>query len=419
MTEGERCHIHKDGTIYCGSTDTLTNKPCMQRVVMLGDRCGPHNKENDDTFKRCFGCENIKPLEEFNIKRDGRGSKCKECINGRNYPRRTTGNKVCSTCETSKHVVYFTSYKSSKDGLYNVCSVCTNNMRYELKSTLDGFIKFIMNDSKFGAKKKGFKHEIDEQYVLDLYKSQNEICLKTGLTMEHLKSYDSNQLERLSEQSYYNMSLDRIDSKIGYIDGNVQVTTWGYNMIKGDLDEKEIYERCKDIVDHQKKTDKSKKKITIDSITEIFIRTLCSQTQHSLNKRFKRIDAKFKQFSERCTDREDLREAEYKRLYRRSKIFDITLEQLYEMFELQGGRCNLCDKSLTTHTETKLRPRVGRTHMREENHNNISIDRIDSLGDYSNDNVQIVCARCNLMKGCMKQPIFIEFCNLIVKVHIV
>lgn len=43
-----------------------------------------------------------------------------------------------------------------------------------------------------------------------------------------------------------------------------------------------------------------------------------------------------------------------------------------------------------------------------------SIDRIDSAGNYTPDNIQLICSQVNLMKGGMSQVDFLRWCNRIV-----
>jgi hypothetical protein len=44
---------------------------------------------------------------------------------------------------------------------------------------------------------------------------------------------------------------------------------------------------------------------------------------------------------------------------------------------------------------------------------NASVDRIDSDGGYTPDNVQLVCVRVNLMKGPLDQSMFFRMCHVI------
>lgn len=46
---------------------------------------------------------------------------------------------------------------------------------------------------------------------------------------------------------------------------------------------------------------------------------------------------------------------------------------------------------------------------------NLSVDRIDSSKGYTKDNIQLVCAAANMMKGYMEYNDLIHFCEAIIK----
>ena len=96
---------------------------------------------------------------------------------------------------------------------------------------------------------------------------------------------------------------------------------------------------------------------------------------------------------------------------------DITYEELYKLYEKQGGKCNLSGRKLTTYTDTKLRNQDGRKYHIEENYDNICFDRIDSLENYTSGNVQIVASVVNDMKMDMPQHIFLNFVESIATTH--
>ncbi len=88
------------------------------------------------------------------------------------------------------------------------------------------------------------------------------------------------------------------------------------------------------------------------------------------------------------------------------------------MYEAQEGKCNISGRRLTSNTTTgRLVFTLGRSIYREENYMNLSIDRIDSSGDYTIDNVQLVCSCVNIMKREISQDIFMKFCKAIAKTH--
>lgn len=85
---------------------------------------------------------------------------------------------------------------------------------------------------------------------------------------------------------------------------------------------------------------------------------------------------------------------------RKSNIeFDLSLDYLNELYERQGHKCALSGISI----EPDLSLPINQQYM--------SIDRIDSSKGYTNDNVQWVDKRINMMKGTLSNEEFIDLCN--------
>ena len=80
---------------------------------------------------------------------------------------------------------------------------------------------------------------------------------------------------------------------------------------------------------------------------------------------------------------------------------NLQLEDLFELYEKQGGRCAITGIELT-HSETNR-------------HANVSIDRIDNLKPYSLDNVRLVCNAVNIMRHEMSDDQLGEWCVAVVK----
>jgi len=76
--------------------------------------------------------------------------------------------------------------------------------------------------------------------------------------------------------------------------------------------------------------------------------------------------------------------------------FDITIPFLVDLLERQDGRCALSGLPMLTTTHIDERPDDKRS-----NPNKLSIDRIDSVRGYTEDNVQLVRWRANCMKSDM------------------
>lgn len=85
----------------------------------------------------------------------------------------------------------------------------------------------------------------------------------------------------------------------------------------------------------------------------------------------------------------------------RSYHSEITAEDLMELYRKQEGRCAISGESMTFHVGK------GRTLT------NCSLDRIDPLGVYTTDNVQLVCHVVNIMKHNLSEQDFILWCKRI------
>ena len=416
------------------TANTKRDNPCPYGAKMKGGLCTLHMNEKTITKKKCTTCEKIKPLKDYYKKTQGRGgvvTKCKECINSARkrlnyprkqhdtkrcskcrkdidvslftsrrinkdgladyckgcykardtYPRQEKGEKVCITCKLIKDVSMFGTNSTELSGLNSKCKVCRAEYRNERLSKLNNFIDYLYASSKSNAKKRGLEHNITKDDIMKLWKEEKQTCVGTGFIITHVKT--SSNLYRIPLLHYYNMFIDRINSDLGYVRENIQLCTLGYNKIKGDLNEKFLYGIARSIAKYDGTVDKVK----ITSIVEEFIRTKLNETS--------------------------------KNSYRNSRTIElnITPRDLYAMFKKQGGLCALSGRPMTFYTSSRLRSLKEHRHRREENYFNLSIDRIDSLKDYTVDNIQLVCSCVNIMKWEISQDMFIDFCKAIAKTH--
>lgn len=87
----------------------------------------------------------------------------------------------------------------------------------------------------------------------------------------------------------------------------------------------------------------------------------------------------------------------------RNKSFDLTIEELWELFIKQNRKCALSGIELNISSYFKNRDTTA------------SLDCIDATKGYDRDNIQFVHKTINLMKNNIPQDKFIEFCGLIYK----
>jgi hypothetical protein len=130
---------------------------------------------------------------------------------------------ICSMCKNSypkdNNYFYF-----KKDGtIYSTkCKPCAKKKSFKINSTLKGHVQSLLR----GAKSRNKNCNIDYKYIIELYEFQNKKCAITGIELTHLR----NGVKNLT-----NISIDRIDSNVGYIKGNIQlVCTWA-NLAKTSL----------------------------------------------------------------------------------------------------------------------------------------------------------------------------------------
>lgn len=91
-----------------------------------------------------------------------------------------------------------------------------------------------INSVEYRAKLKKYEYNLTEEYLYNLYVMQNCECKLSGMKLSiDLKNFTA--------------SIDRINSDIGYIEGNVQWVHKDVNYIKYNLIEKELYDICEKI----------------------------------------------------------------------------------------------------------------------------------------------------------------------------
>ena len=91
---------------------------------------------------------------------------------------------------------------------------------------------------------KGYNITLDD--LLTQWEKQKGICPYTGIELVQPK--DCND-----EAMYKKASLDRIDSKLGYVKGNIQFISASANYAKGTMTDEEMVEFCKLITNHWSK----------------------------------------------------------------------------------------------------------------------------------------------------------------------
>lgn len=152
--------------------------------------------------------------------------------------------RACSTCKVDKPLSEFVASKNQKNGRMSYCKVCNTerNKRYRSDPfNLERACKRLYGYIKRRVRVKGFEIDFDPEFIAHLYAVQNGKCAYTGDPLSLQAGLPST------------MSIDRIDSSIGYIKSNVALVTWQVNNAKQDMSMDEFAMICKKVVAHGQK----------------------------------------------------------------------------------------------------------------------------------------------------------------------
>jgi len=95
-------------------------------------------------------------------------------------------------------------------------------------------LKNLCTKAKLRSNKE-FDPKVDWEHLFELWDNQSGLCAYSGLPL----SIETNHP--------HTVSLDRIDSNIGYLRGNLQLVSWSVNKMKQDLSEELFLDLCSKI----------------------------------------------------------------------------------------------------------------------------------------------------------------------------
>lgn len=227
--------------------------------------------KGDESPAFCAKCGVDKPLSEYyaHSKRTDGAVRyrpyCKQCRTkgGRKNWSRPVHNALlaagmqrCKVCQTEKILADFYANGCFSDGIKKYrsrCKACVLELAKQAQpklyaskaakrsSSAKNFMSGVLNHAAKRKQHLGFN--IDLVYLLQIYWQQNGRCAITGVEM----TYSAGK-GRVAT----NISIDRIDSSLGYVRGNVQLVCDIANRIKQDLSHDELKLWCQRILEHGK-----------------------------------------------------------------------------------------------------------------------------------------------------------------------
>jgi hypothetical protein len=120
----------------------------------------------------------------------------------------------------------------------NGCQFCRKTGK------IDDF-HYIWSDHKAGAIKRGLEFSITIDDLKELFKVQNGRCALSGRNIKIQNKMSHGKFDRPTA------SIDRINSKLGYIRSNIQLVHKDFNRMKWDLPQETFIKMCQEISEYQ------------------------------------------------------------------------------------------------------------------------------------------------------------------------
>ena len=123
--------------------------------------------------------------------------------------------KICSKCGREKSLKDgFYKSKDRKDGYDVNCKECRANSR------AINWVSLLLRDSRTRSKNKNQPFNITKEYILKLFEKQKGKCYWFDIPM----------IPSLSPSDPAQPTIDRLESKLGYVKGNVVLSCFAANI---------------------------------------------------------------------------------------------------------------------------------------------------------------------------------------------
>lgn len=151
-----------------------------------------------------------------------------------------SNEKICAKCGARKSTLTdFFRHSSTQDGFHSWCKLCckegSERSREKKYSTFEGRITTFLRTCAKSAEKRGHKCTITRQDLIDLWLSQDGLCYYSDLPME-IKPAESTSV-----------SVERLDSNVGYTRENTVLCCNAINRMKSDFTVDEFIHFCRSV----------------------------------------------------------------------------------------------------------------------------------------------------------------------------
>jgi hypothetical protein len=149
--------------------------------------------------------------------------------------------KTCFKCKESKPIALYFKHCLTVDGYHSWCKDCctAGNIRSRAKknSTIEGRASVFLQNAKKSAVKRQQAFALTVDDIVGCWKQQAEICAYSGRPM----TLEAGQLNTVS--------IERIDSAVGYTPENTILVCQAINRMKSDFGFEDFYNLCRDVAD--------------------------------------------------------------------------------------------------------------------------------------------------------------------------
>lgn len=152
--------------------------------------------------------------------------------------------KRCYRCKEWRELVCFTPVKNEVAGVAKLCRCCRKEhpavkagvlrQRQRIRDSLNSadpirYLKYRVKQIISRASAKGIAHDIDKEFMIDLWRKQYGRCYYTSILMDGMP--------KGGRFVWNSPSIDKLVPGLGYVKGNVVWCLMSVNAFKGDLTE--------------------------------------------------------------------------------------------------------------------------------------------------------------------------------------
>lgn len=172
--------------------------------------------------------------------------KIKICKNCRKEFKPTSNHKNCPSCRHMLSKTPCITCRKLCGNKYLQCGTCCNRIKRRLEGIgKSGKFYYYLRKSIDRSKLWNLPTNLDEDFLNKLWEDQEGRCVLTGIEIE-LSIYDWKNTKYKAKP--WSASLDRIDSNLGYIKGNVQFVSLSMNYAKSNFSQIDFLKNLDDIV---------------------------------------------------------------------------------------------------------------------------------------------------------------------------